>query len=360
MPSTVTDKALIVPGLSYVFARTILSLVGSPFRGAKGAPTVGEHVQNTAFRTIFTHFTTGQLQMLLPPFISSYEKFCKQHKLPVQIVDIPGTSTKGFWLGNPDSATYVMLFFHGGGFVMPGFPDHLDLLFRFVQWSNGKLAVFCNAYTLAPQGLYPLQIAESVEALRYVLSLPGRTPDTTILGGDSAGGNLVCAVLSHISGHPHPNSNIVKPFELSGKLHGAVMIAPWVSSDHTKFKSMTEFQHRDIVCANYWIDSYKGRGKGVKDDEYTVPELAPASWWSGSKVSSVLVTAGQEEQLRDAIVSFAEEFKQGVGSDVLRLAIGKKEIHDAPLKPKPDIELKKLGDDCQEAAIKTWLSERLQ
>jgi ABC-type Co2+ transport system permease subunit len=67
MPSTVTDKALIVPGLSYVFARTILSLLGSPFRGAKGASTVGEHVQNTAFRTMFTHLTTGQLQYATTP-----------------------------------------------------------------------------------------------------------------------------------------------------------------------------------------------------------------------------------------------------------------------------------------------------
>ncbi|KAL6246123.1 hypothetical protein RBB50_007276 [Rhinocladiella similis] len=363
MPSTVSDKVLLVPGLSYVFARSILALVGSPLRGSKGAPTVSEHVLQTAFRTMFTHFTTGQLQILLPSFTAVYAKFCKQKKLTPKIVDIPNTTTKGFWLGNPDSASYVMIWFHGGGFVMPGLPQHLDFLFRLVQWSNGKLAVFCNAYTLAPEGLYPLQIAESVETLRYVLSLPNRTPDTTMVGGDSAGGNLVCAVLSHISNHPHPRSDVVKPFDLAGKLHGALMIAPWVTSDASQFKSMTEFVKRDVVnptCANYWIDVYKGRGKGVKDDEYTVPEQAPPSWWTGVKVSSVLMTAGAEEVLRDGITSFANKFKKGAGDDVLKLVVGKREIHDAPLYPLPESELDKLGDECQEGAIKLWIKERLQ
>ncbi|KAJ9622220.1 hypothetical protein H2204_011568 [Knufia peltigerae] len=363
MPSTVSDKVLLIPGLSYVFARSILALVGSPLRGTKGAPTVSDHVLRAAFRTMFTHLTTGQLQILLPPFTTIYTKFCSQKNLTPRSVDIPNTKTKGFWLGDPDSATYVMAYFHGGGFVMPGLPQHLEFLSRVVQWSNGKLAVFCNAYTLAPEGLYPLQIAECVEALRYVLSLPNRTPDTTMVGGDSAGGNLVCCVLSHISNNPHPRPDVVKPFDLAGKLHGALMIAPWVSSDASQFKSMTEFAKRDVVnteCANYWIDVYKGRGKGIQDDEYTVPEQAPPSWWSGVKVSSVLITVGDEEVLRDGITSFASKFKEGVGSDVLKLVVGKREIHDAPLYPLPDSELDKLGDTCQEGAIKMWLKEKLQ
>ncbi|KIW10943.1 hypothetical protein PV08_10242 [Exophiala spinifera] len=363
MPSTVGDKVLLVPGLSYVFARSILALLGSPFRGSKGAPTVTEHVLQTAFRVMFTHFTTGQLQILLPSFEAVYIKFCTQKKLTPKIVDIPNTTTRGFWLGDPDSATYVMVYFHGGGFVMPGLAQHIDLLSRFVQWSGGKLAVFCNAYTLAPEGVYPLQLAESVEALRYVLSLPNRTPDTTMIGGDSAGGNLVCAVLSHISAHPHPRSDVVKPFDLAGKLQGALMIAPWASSDASKFKSMTEFAKRDIVnpgCANYWIDAYKGRGKNIKDDEYIVAEQAPPSWWSGVKVSSVLMTAGDQEALRDAIVSLANKIKQGVGSDVVKLVVGKNEIHDAPLTPLAENELEKRGDQSQEGAIRLWLKERLQ
>lgn len=299
----------------------------------------------------------------MPPFISSYEKYCKAHKLTPNIVDIPNTNTKGFWIGKPESAKYVMMYYHGGGFVLPGMPQHVDMLARFVEFSGGNLAVFCNAYTLAPAGLYPLQIGESVEALRYLLSLPGRKPETTLVAGDSAGGNLVLAVLSHISGHPHPNSTIVKPLQLAPKnqkLYGVLMIAPWVSSDVKRFKSVALFENRDLVngiCANYWIETYKG-GSSEKDDEYIVPELAPPSWWSGTEkmVSSVLVTAGEHEVLRDAILSFTGKFAEGTsGGANLKVVVGKKETHDAPLGPKPETELEKLGDGCQEAAIRTWL-----
>lgn len=405
MPATVTDKALLLPAFSLVFAKAFVALLTSPFRGQDGAPTVTDHVTATVLRTIFDNFSIGQIQygqppplltasregsppntanadmlcrMIVPEFLSSYKKWCARHKLTPEIVDIPNTGStthpcKGFWIGDHSSAKYIMVFYHGGGFIMPGVPQHLDMLSRWVQWSGGKLAIFCPAYTLAPAALYPVQIAQSVEALRYVLSLPGRTPETVLLGGDSAGGNLVLAVLSHISNHPHPRADVVKPLEVSGRLHGALAIAPWVSSETDKFKSMTQFVHRDSVtpkCANHWVDVYKGgqqkgvkddEGRGVKDDEYIVPELAPASWWTGTKVSSMLVTVGEHEMLRDSILSWTSKFKEGVGSEVrMKLVVGKREIHDAPLDPRPDSELDRLGEACQEGAIKNWIRETLQ
>lgn len=62
MPATLSDKVLLVPNLSYVLGRTLVSLLGSPFRGSDGAPTVAEHVQGTAFRALFKCLSTGQLQ----------------------------------------------------------------------------------------------------------------------------------------------------------------------------------------------------------------------------------------------------------------------------------------------------------
>lgn len=62
MPSTLGDKVTLLPKFSFVIAKTLLSVLTSPFRGDDGAPTVGEHVTNTAVRTMLTNFTTGQLQ----------------------------------------------------------------------------------------------------------------------------------------------------------------------------------------------------------------------------------------------------------------------------------------------------------
>ncbi|KIW97864.1 uncharacterized protein Z519_01448 [Cladophialophora bantiana CBS 173.52] len=363
MAPTLLDRVLLTPLLAFVFVRTLLALLNSPFRGLNGAPTAGEHVVTSAFRALFKAATIGQLQILMPPFASNYERWCKERKLQPDIVDIPNTNIRGFWIGNQQSAKYAMAYFHGGAFVMPGFVGHLSMLFRFVQWSEGKLAIFCPNYTLAPDGLYPLQIGECVEAVRYVLSLPGRTAQTTLLGGDSCGGNLVLAVVSHVSGHPHPRSEVVKPLCLSGNFYGMLAIGPWVSSDEARFQSMTEFANRDTVltsCSHYWIEAYKGQGKGNSDDEYITPEMAPASWWTGAKVSSCLVTVGEHETLRDSILSWADKFTKGVGRDVTRLVVGKKEIHITPVtRPKRAEELEGLGRGCQEAAVREWIREKI-
>ena len=87
-----------------------------------------------------------------------------------------------------------MVYYHGGGFVIPGSDRHLDMLLRFVEFSNNNLAIFAVAYTLSPGAVYPTAIGQSVEALRYIVSLPGHSADTTLIGGDSAGGNLAVAV----------------------------------------------------------------------------------------------------------------------------------------------------------------------
>lgn len=297
-------------------------------------------------------------RILLPSTISAYKSFCKKKNHPLGIVDIPNTDIPGFWIGNKD-AEYAMVYYHGGGFVMPGTGPHLDMLMKWVQWSNNKLAIFCAAYTLAPEKVYPTQISQSVEALRYVLSQPGRSPSKTLLGGDSAGGNLVIAVLSHISGHAHPQANIVKPLDLSEKLYGGVTIAPWTSSDDSRFASMTQFRNRDIVGpvnAHYWTNTYKGHNGAVADDEYIVPEIANPNWWSSSKISSFLVVAGEHESLRDAIVSWSEKFQKGAPDVDFKLVIGKRETHDAPLQPRSDAKLAGHEADCQEAAIKSWIS----
>lgn len=246
--------------------------------------------------------------------------------------------------------------------MAPGNDQHLDMLLRFIKWSNNNLAVFCVAYTLAPGGEYPTQIAESVEGLRYILNLQGHQPETTLLGGDSAGGALVFAVLSHLS-HPHPQSNIVKPLSIRSNLKGAITIAPWASSDGTKYPSMKKYANRDIVNttnAVYWSNAYKGLGKLVKDDEYICGALATPEWWRGVKVDEVLVVAGQEEGLVDSVIDLANNFEQGAGKEKIKFVVGQKEIHDAPLIwPRPEAKLVELGERSQEGAIRLWIKNNL-
>lgn len=66
MAATFKDKALLVPTISLVIGRALLAFIGSPFRGKDGAPTVSEHVANTAMRTLFLHTNVAQLQYGAP------------------------------------------------------------------------------------------------------------------------------------------------------------------------------------------------------------------------------------------------------------------------------------------------------
>lgn len=300
-------------------------------------------------------------RMVMPSWLPAYEAECKKNNKIPDVVKIPNSNAKGFWIGNKETATYNMVWYHSGGFVVPGAPQLNDLMKSIVRWSNDNVAIFCVAYTLAPGAHYPVQIGEAVEALRFVLELPGRSPQRTIIAGDSAGGNLVLAVLSHISGHAHPQSSIVRPLDFSGNLFGAIVVAPWVSSETERFPSAKQFENRDIIHAGigqYWIKTYKNNNT-IKDDNYIVPELAKPEWWKNAKLSSFLVCAGEHEILRDSIISWAQHFQEGAPDVEFKLVIGKKESHCAPLISKGEKAMIGNEEVYQEAAIRHWIKSRL-
>lgn len=301
-------------------------------------------------------------RFLLGPWVESYKSYQKKIKQPVDIDRVPRTSIRGGWFGDKHKAKTILVYYHGGGHALPGLPVYLPMLTRMVGWCDGNLAIFSPGYTCTPNAQYPQAFGELVEALRFVLEGVGKDKEI-LLGGDSAGGQLVLAVLSHLSGHPHPDSSIVKPLTLDGrKIRGVFTLAPWVSSDVSKFPSFTEHAITDTISPKslkYWEGLYKN---GKPDDEYIVPEMAAADWWSGmSQVTdNVLVTCGNDEALRDAIKSFFPKFQQGVGKERTRLLVADGESHDEPVVQR-DVEFLRKEvygqEKTQEGAILNWLKK---
>lgn len=85
----------------------------------------------------------------------------------------------------------VLLFFHGGGFVVGSVGTH-DTLCRILA-RNGGAAVLSVDYRLAPEHRFPAAVEDAEDALRWLARHgAGLTLDTTRLaiGGDSAGGTL--------------------------------------------------------------------------------------------------------------------------------------------------------------------------
>ena len=164
------------------------------------------------------------------------------------------------------------------------------------------------AYSLTPHRTYPSQICEAIEALNYVHEEKHRSPSEIIIGGDSAGGALTLAILSHLS-HPSPDFPNVK---ISGKLKAAVVMAPWVSFrfDWPSFKSNELKDTITAIRAQEWASLYQN---GKPSNNYIEAVEAPASWWEEAQVEKMLCTAGGDEILLDPISEWAAKYKVSAG-----------------------------------------------
>jgi acetyl esterase len=89
----------------------------------------------------------------------------------------------------------VLLYLHGGGWVLGGLDSHDDVCRSFCRRA-GVLVVSAD-YRLAPEARHPAAIQDAYAALRWTAEraaeLGGR-PDRLAVGGDSAGGNLAAAL----------------------------------------------------------------------------------------------------------------------------------------------------------------------
>ncbi|MHA1114110.1 MAG: alpha/beta hydrolase [Alphaproteobacteria bacterium] len=102
-------------------------------------------------------------------------------------------------LGTPDAPLPVLVYFHGGGWVIGDLDSH-DGLCRRLAAGAGCL-VFSIGYRLAPEQRFPAAVEDAAAALAWAAANAagwGGDGARLALGGDSAGGNLV-AVASRIA-----------------------------------------------------------------------------------------------------------------------------------------------------------------
>ncbi len=127
-----------------------------------------------------------------------------------------------------------------------------------------------------------------------------------ILCGDSAGGNLILGLLSHLQ-HPHPS---IPALTVPEPFLGAALVSPW-GEFSTSAPSFTRNEENDSIngailrrWATYFMD-------GAPADNYNQPFLAPGDWWKGLNgvIQALLITAGTDEVLLDGIAEFVTTIK---------------------------------------------------
>lgn len=123
------------------------------------------------------------------------------------------------WVEGPDAdASRVLLYFHGGGYVIGSIATHRGLVARIARVAGIRGLVL--DYRLAPEHPFPAAVEDATAAYRFLLE-QGIAPEGIAIGGDSAGGGLTFATLVALrdSGIPLPAA--------------AIALSPWVDLEGT-------------------------------------------------------------------------------------------------------------------------------
>ncbi|KAJ7651424.1 Alpha/Beta hydrolase protein [Roridomyces roridus] len=253
---SISKLAALLP-LPAVVLWKVLTTTHAPYNKHRGMKRI---MGDAALRYIIRTLSVAQLQAQFGSTLNVYTKWAKQVKMPV-VVDELGDDARLLWLG-PKRLDHVILFDHGGGFALP--PPNSGLLF----WQHVRLemekkgvepGIVMLNYSLWPSATFPKPLSQLQRAVSFLLDA-GVDPTHLQLAGDSAGGNLI-------------NDGI-----------------DWMA------RSALVGLGRQIVDG--FPEIYR--------HTFAEPYKAPAAWFSGVEklVSSVLITVGEAECMRDDILQF--------------------------------------------------------
>lgn len=91
------------------------------------------------------------------------------------------------WLSPPENNGWVLLYLHGGAFMVGSPQTHRSITSYLVR--HGRLRVCALDYRLAPEHPYPAAPDDVLAAYRALLE-QGQAAERIVIAGDSAGGNL--------------------------------------------------------------------------------------------------------------------------------------------------------------------------
>ena len=199
----------------------------------------------------------------------------------------------------------VVFYLHGGGYVYYT-RMHNNILALVAQAAG--LPLLAPDYRLAPEHHFPAQIEDALASYRWLLG-NGDPPNRIIIAGDSAGGNLVLALLVKLkaTGEPMPA--------------GAICIAPWTDMGNGG-KSMTENELYDLIdmrSAELWSGWYCG-GANPRD-----PRISPDPAGMVG-MPPVYIQVGTADILIDQVREFCLRSREA-GADV-RLDVWDNMPHD--------------------------------
>jgi acetyl esterase/lipase len=201
----------------------------------------------------------------------------------------------------------VLLFLHGGVWIVGNFQNHERLL-RDLVVGSGQVGVFVE-YTPLPAAKFPVQLEESYAALEWVsqhAAQLGADGSRIAVAGNSVGGNMTAALtlMSKDRGGP--------------KISYQVLMIPATdaSVDTASYHEYGDGRFLARAFMKYGWDLYAPDAK-TRDNPYVSPLRASADQLKG--LPPALVITAENDPLRDEGEAYARKLKAaGVEVDAVR------------------------------------------
>lgn len=197
----------------------------------------------------------------------------------------------------------VLLFIHGGVWIVGNFDNHKRLL-RDLVVGSGQVGVFVE-YTPLPAAKFPTQLEESYAALDWVAAHAsdfGADGRRIAVAGNSVGGNMAAALTLMAKDRNGP------------KIRYQVLFIPATDASVDTQSYLTYGKDRFLARAfmKYGWDLYAPDAK-TRDNPYVSPLRANLSELKG--LPAALVITAENDPLRDEGEAYARKLKEA-GTDV--------------------------------------------
>ena len=207
----------------------------------------------------------------------------------VESVDVDGIPAE--WIYPPDAdSERVLLYLHGGAYILGSLKSHRGLVVL-LSSAAGVHSLLID-YRLAPEHVFPAALDDALTAYRWLLS-NGTKPEHIVLGGDSAGGGLVLALLQTVR-----DKNIPVPA-------GAVLLSPWTDLVGT-VESRTTREAADPIFSGKVVNSLSSFYVGTEDAHNPLLSTINADLHD---FPPLLIEVGHDEVLLDDSLHLAEHAK---------------------------------------------------
>ncbi|KAK0187591.1 hypothetical protein F5146DRAFT_1141031 [Armillaria mellea] len=268
--------------------------IAYPFSSILRWKTLKIAITHAQMRFVTDKLSVSELQFFAGLSVNIYKQWAKKNTQPIVIEDLPEEGARLLWIG-PKRMDNVIFYCHDGGFVLP-FGDSFLAFWRHAQVElesrNIHVGIVVMSYNLIPPGKFPSQLREAKSGLERLFKL-GVQPENILLAGDSAGGNLILQIFSH-------------------------MLHPLASVEHINFPpSEGNFPLQDVPEA---------------DLAFMEPSKGPKTWFSGVEnlVERILITSGDAECIAESHVQFYEEHLKDQHPDV-KFVVQRDGVHDSVL-----------------------------